>query len=153
MARCHLLVCAILNTPSRSNLPLREGLRLIRGMRRALTEEEQHKIAGKMVGPPAEGHGQYLMPKLQGIGLVRSNSYLRNCVTSHTPQARIRDRSKMKRLQRRYLCQVATRKGAHVPQKAEAKSGRRRVRGLPWHRCDRDRESGGPRNQTATGLS
>jgi hypothetical protein len=27
---------------------LREGLRLIRGMRRALTKEEQHKIAGKM---------------------------------------------------------------------------------------------------------
>jgi hypothetical protein len=49
---------------------LRDGLRLIRGMRRALTEEEQHKIAGKIVehlernnwkieqGPPAEGHGQ-----------------------------------------------------------------------------------------------
>jgi hypothetical protein len=86
-------------------------------MRRALTKEEQHKIAGKMFehlestnwkierGPPAEGHGQYLMPKLQGIGLVRSNSYLPNCVTLHTPQARIRDRSKMKRLQRRYLCQ------------------------------------------------
>jgi hypothetical protein len=45
-------------------------MRLIRGMRRALTEEEQHKIAGKMVGPPAEGHGRYLMPKLQGIGLI-----------------------------------------------------------------------------------
>jgi hypothetical protein len=27
---------------------LREGLPLIRGMRRALTKEEQHKIAGKM---------------------------------------------------------------------------------------------------------
>ena len=31
---------------------LREGLRLIRGMRRALTKEEQHKIAGKMFAPP-----------------------------------------------------------------------------------------------------
>jgi hypothetical protein len=53
---------------------LREGLRLIRGMRRALTEDEQHKIAGKIVehlestnwkieqGPPAEGHGQHLIP-------------------------------------------------------------------------------------------
>jgi hypothetical protein len=51
---------------------LRQGLRLIRGMRRALTEDERHEIAGKIVehlestnwtiekGPPAEGHGQYL---------------------------------------------------------------------------------------------
>jgi hypothetical protein len=51
---------------------LRQGLRLIRGMHRALTEEEQHKIAGKIVehlerknwkiekGPPREGHGQHL---------------------------------------------------------------------------------------------
>jgi hypothetical protein len=28
---------------------LRQGLRLIRGMRRALTEEEQHRIAGAIV--------------------------------------------------------------------------------------------------------
>jgi hypothetical protein len=28
---------------------LRQGLRLIRGMRRALTEEEQHKIAGAII--------------------------------------------------------------------------------------------------------
>jgi hypothetical protein len=28
---------------------LRKGLRLIRGMRRSLTEEEQHKIAGAIV--------------------------------------------------------------------------------------------------------
>jgi hypothetical protein len=28
---------------------LRRGLRLIRGMRRSLTEDEQHKIAGAMV--------------------------------------------------------------------------------------------------------
>jgi hypothetical protein len=54
---------------------LRQGLRLIRGMRRELTEEEQHKIAEKIVehlersnwkieqGPPAEGHGQYLGPR------------------------------------------------------------------------------------------
>ena len=75
MARRYLLVCAILDTPSRSKLAtarktsqylpdhcgpkadelrlgvvmgLREGLPLIRGMRRALTKEEQHKIAGKM---------------------------------------------------------------------------------------------------------
>ncbi len=30
---------------------------------------------------------------------------------------------------------------------------RRRVRGLPWRRCDRAPESGGPRDQTATGMS
>jgi hypothetical protein len=54
---------------------LRQGLRLIRGMRRSLTEDEQRKIAGAIVehleahnwkieqGPPREGHGQYLMPK------------------------------------------------------------------------------------------
>jgi hypothetical protein len=53
---------------------LRQGLRLIRGMRRALTEDEQDKVAGAIVkhleqsnrkieqGPPAEGHGQYLGP-------------------------------------------------------------------------------------------
>ena len=53
---------------------LRKGLSLIRGMRRSLTEEEQHKIAGAIVehleshnwkiehGPPSEGHGPYLMP-------------------------------------------------------------------------------------------
>jgi hypothetical protein len=69
MARCYLLVCAILNTPSRSKAAPREGLRLIRGMRRALTQEEPHKIAGKMVehlkstnwkierGQPDEGPG------------------------------------------------------------------------------------------------
>jgi len=50
-------------------------LSLIRGMRRSLSEEEQHKIAGAIVdqleqqnwkiehGPPAEGHGPHLMPK------------------------------------------------------------------------------------------
>jgi hypothetical protein len=54
---------------------LRQGLRLIRGMRRALTEEEQHKVARKIVehlestnwkiekGPPAEGHGQHFGPR------------------------------------------------------------------------------------------
>jgi hypothetical protein len=54
---------------------LRKGLSLIRGMRRSLSEEEQHKIAGAIVdqleeqnwkiehGPPAEGHGPHLMPK------------------------------------------------------------------------------------------
>jgi hypothetical protein len=53
---------------------LRAGLKLIRGMRRSLTEEEQHKIAKAIVehlersnwkieqGPPAEGHGQYIIP-------------------------------------------------------------------------------------------
>jgi hypothetical protein len=52
---------------------LRKGLRLIRGMRRSLSEEEQHKIAGAIVehleqsnwkiekGPPSEGHGPHLM--------------------------------------------------------------------------------------------
>jgi hypothetical protein len=43
--------------------------------------------------------------------------------------------------------------GGHVLRKAEAKSGRRRVRSVPWHRCDRNLESGGPGDQTATGLS
>jgi hypothetical protein len=30
----------------------RQGLRLVRGMRRALTEEEQDKVAGAIVGAP-----------------------------------------------------------------------------------------------------
>jgi hypothetical protein len=54
---------------------LRKGLSLVRGMRRSLTEEEQHKIAGAIVdhleghnwkieqGPPREGHGPQLMSK------------------------------------------------------------------------------------------
>jgi hypothetical protein len=54
---------------------LRKGLRLIRGMRRSLTEDEQHKIAGAIVeqlehsnwkieqGPPREGHGPNLISK------------------------------------------------------------------------------------------
>jgi hypothetical protein len=54
---------------------LRKGLKLIRGMRRSLSEEEQHKIAGAIVehleqsnwkieqGPPGEGHGPHLMSK------------------------------------------------------------------------------------------
>jgi hypothetical protein len=49
-------------------------VKLIRGMRRSLTEDEQHKVADAIVqhlestnwkieqGPPAEGHGQYLIP-------------------------------------------------------------------------------------------
>jgi hypothetical protein len=49
---------------------LRDGLKSIRGMRRALTEDEQHKIAEKIVahlestnwkiekGPPFEGQGR-----------------------------------------------------------------------------------------------
>jgi hypothetical protein len=53
---------------------LRDGLGRIRGMRRSLTEDEQHKVADAIVqhlestnwkiekGPPAEGHGQYLIP-------------------------------------------------------------------------------------------
>ena len=53
---------------------LRAGLKLIRGMRRTLTEEEQHKIAHDVAehlrknnwkierGPGLEGHGQYLIP-------------------------------------------------------------------------------------------
>jgi hypothetical protein len=52
---------------------LRKGLRLVRGMRRSLTEDEQHKVADAIVehleqsnwkieqGQPGEGHGQYLM--------------------------------------------------------------------------------------------
>jgi hypothetical protein len=54
---------------------LRKGLSLIRGMRRSLTENEQHKIAGAIVehleqsnwkikqGPTREGHGPHLMSK------------------------------------------------------------------------------------------
>ena len=54
---------------------LRRGLRLVRGMRRSLTEDEQHKIAGAIVehleesnwrieqGPVREGHGPGLMSK------------------------------------------------------------------------------------------
>ncbi len=51
---------------------LRKGFRLIRGMRRALSEDEQHKVVVEHFethnwkiehGPPAEGHGQRLMPK------------------------------------------------------------------------------------------
>jgi hypothetical protein len=51
------------------------------------------------------------------------------------------------------LSEESHQEAAHVPQKAEAKSGRRRVRSVPWHRCDRNLESGGPGGQTATGLS
>jgi hypothetical protein len=52
---------------------LRKGLGLIRGMRRSLTEDEQHVVAGAIVeqlersnwkieqGPPLEGHGPNLM--------------------------------------------------------------------------------------------
>jgi hypothetical protein len=52
---------------------LRRGLSLIRGMRRSLTEDEQHKAADAIVehlersnwkieqGPPREGHGHHLM--------------------------------------------------------------------------------------------
>jgi hypothetical protein len=54
---------------------LRKGLSLVGGMRRSLTEDEQHKVAGAIVeqlersnwkieqGPEREGHGQHLMPK------------------------------------------------------------------------------------------
>jgi hypothetical protein len=54
---------------------LRKGLSLVRGMRRSLTEDEQHKIAGAIVehleqsnwkieqGPSREGHGPHLMSK------------------------------------------------------------------------------------------
>jgi hypothetical protein len=59
---------------------LRQGLRLIRGRRRAVTEEEQHKVAGKIVehlestnwriekGAPREGHGQYLGLRCAVVG-------------------------------------------------------------------------------------
>ncbi len=52
---------------------LRKGLSLVRGMRRSLTEDEQHKVADAIVehlehsnwtiekGPPREGHGHHLM--------------------------------------------------------------------------------------------
>jgi hypothetical protein len=58
----------------RLSVVIGQGLRLIRGMRRALTEDEQRKVADAIVehlersnwkieqGPPAEGHGQYLGP-------------------------------------------------------------------------------------------
>jgi hypothetical protein len=54
---------------------LRKGLSLVRGKRRSLTEDEQHKIAGAIVehleesnwkiehGPTCEGHGPHLMSK------------------------------------------------------------------------------------------
>jgi hypothetical protein len=54
---------------------LRKGLSLIRGMRRSLTEDEQHKVADAILdhlestnwtiehGPSDDGHGQRLMPK------------------------------------------------------------------------------------------
>ena len=54
---------------------LRRGLSLIRGMRRSLTEDEQHKVATVIVehlestnwkierGPPREEHGPGLMGK------------------------------------------------------------------------------------------
>ena len=56
-------------------LGLRKGLRLIRGMRRALTDDEQEKIARAIVddlernnwrveqGPPVKGHGPTLTAK------------------------------------------------------------------------------------------
>jgi hypothetical protein len=54
---------------------LRRGLSLVRGMRRSLSEDDQHKIAGAIVehleqsnwkiepGPAREGHGPGLMRK------------------------------------------------------------------------------------------
>jgi len=54
---------------------LRKGLSLVRGMRRSLTEDEQHKVATAVVehlectnwkieqGPAREGHGPNLMSK------------------------------------------------------------------------------------------
>jgi hypothetical protein len=54
---------------------LRKGLSLIRGMRRSLTEDEQHKLADAIVvhleqsnwkiehGPAQEGHGPHLLSK------------------------------------------------------------------------------------------
>ena len=54
---------------------LRKGLSLVRGMRRSLTDDEQHKVADAIVGhlersnwrieqrPVREGHGPHLMPK------------------------------------------------------------------------------------------
>jgi hypothetical protein len=54
---------------------LRAGLKLIRGMRRSLTEEQQHIVAREIVdhlqssnwrieqGPPREGHGPHLTSK------------------------------------------------------------------------------------------
>ena len=53
---------------------LRYGLFLCRGMRRSLTEDEQHKVAAAIVehlerrnwkierGPPLEGYGQRVKP-------------------------------------------------------------------------------------------
>jgi hypothetical protein len=53
----------------------RRGLTLVRGMRRSLTEDEQHKVALAIAehleqsnwkieqGPPREGHGPNLMSK------------------------------------------------------------------------------------------
>jgi hypothetical protein len=54
---------------------LRKGLKLCRGMRRALSEDEQQKVAGVIVeqleqsnwkidqGPASEGHGQKIIPE------------------------------------------------------------------------------------------
>jgi len=63
-------------------LGLRRGLSLCRGMRRSLTDDEQHKVAGAIVehlersnwkieqGPMPEGHG----PGLMSTKLDRSSS-------------------------------------------------------------------------------
>jgi hypothetical protein len=56
---------------------LPKGLSLIRGMRRSLTEDDQHKVADAIAeqlaranwkieqGEPLEGHGHHLMPRKQ----------------------------------------------------------------------------------------
>jgi hypothetical protein len=61
---------------------LRAGLKLIRGMRRSLSEEQQHIVAREIVdhlestnwkiekGPLREGHGPHLMSKLVPRGGV-----------------------------------------------------------------------------------
>jgi hypothetical protein len=53
---------------------LRAGLKLIRGMRRSLSEDEQHKVADAIMrhlastnwkierGPSAQGRGQHIIP-------------------------------------------------------------------------------------------
>jgi hypothetical protein len=73
---------------------LRKGLRLIRGMRRSLTEEEQHKIAGAIVEHLSsrrqqDPHGLDLFAAreaacVKGFGCCASSSFAARLTVHHT---------------------------------------------------------------------
>jgi hypothetical protein len=168
MARRYLLVCATLNTPSRSksatagsnsghraeNQPVPPGPLWAKGRRTAIRrcngpaggpKSQPRHAPGAHGGGTAQdrgkdrraprkyelkvreggaraGHGKYLMPKLQRIGLVRSNNYLLDCVTSHTPQAPDLRSVQMNRSQRLSLPEWRPGKAPMYPKKPKQRA-------------------------------